>query len=778
MTIFDALLTESRGRRAAELRIRLNKADHRPRRLWLIEEKRLLSGTSLPFVWRFAHEPKEPQGVISALQSVGGPTLTVVAAPGVTLYLEGFPDQAWTPAPGLPVLNIYRVQDPAVLPRLATDVPATRMVGTYEVAEHPFVAELPGATMDDPPTSITMGGPSERHFIIEQLPGGAVIEHVASGDRWTITVPQLSRESRVAKDAQARYAFEIDLSGRPGDPQRPLLKIVTTPQAEVTLMESHVRLRIFGAETNARVGLSYWNLWEVDSIDQVPAQGSPIEPGPGWRWVDKVRRVPNSQEQSLALEQTVLDIAVGLVPVVGDAVDIAELLYGVATGQDKWGRPVTLKDLALLGLGAVLPFVASGAMRGARRLVQRFAEHADDASDLVRRVRAAGLSAEDVAVIQKIETLVKAGRQPPTELWDQALGILRRVPGSRPPLEFLLNADGSGFAQAELQTAYQRYTTRQAKQDKKAKGAAEWARSVTTGRPRQLLVALLGPDYARQLPQLGALPMNLLDIPRPAGLTDAVLATQKEAVSSNKRLWERLGELLAEPADPGAASLGLLRRQVSSGRFRILKGNVAEILSMDIQRAVLARIAQKHPTAVLVSGVRVRLMKNGKLTAAKLFSDNIIVVKKGNQLHVLAVFEVKSGFKGGGEAAEQIFEWIEKRMEDGSELVLSKGTTFTAASADPLKPGRTWTSKSELVYTWKPADAALPTVTGLGSRAERHLITAQGSSALGVDSGLQTAAEVSEHHLAQTSAELDYLCADILLGRSTSARQGALPVIP
>ncbi|MDH6439436.1 hypothetical protein M2158_007977 [Streptomyces sp. SAI-144] len=267
-------------------------------------------------------------------------------------------------------------------------------------------------------------------------------------------------------------------------------------------------------------------------------------------------------------------------------------------------------------------------------------------------------------------------------------------------------------------------------------------------------------------------PLNLLDIPRPADYTDEVLAAHRNTAQKSERLWERLGKLLAEPPHPGAASLGLLRRQVSAGRFRILKGNLAEIFSIPIQRAQLARIAKKHPTALLVSGVQVRLMRDGKLSQLKLFSDNIIIVKKGNRVQVLAVFEVKAGFKGGQEATEQIFEWIEGRFTDGSQLVLPKGSTFTSAS------GRPWTSKRELSFTWKPSDADVPTVTGLASAGERHLITARGSSALGVDSGMGVASTVTRHELSQTSAELDYLCGDILLGRPAPVKKGVLPAAP
>lgn len=781
MTIFDAVLTEIRGHRAAELKFRFNRFDFRPRCVLLIEEDRQVNATTLPFVWRFAHESTEHRGATAILKGEGAPVLTVVAAPGVSVQFEGFPSPFYVPGPGLPEVNIYRVQDPAVLPPLASDTPAVNLVGTYEVADRPFVVQIPGGAHQGQPTTTTMTLNPYKHFTVEQLPSGVAITQVFSGDQWTITVPPFTTDPRACEDARARYAFEIDLEGIPeatlSDLRRPILKIVSTPTVQVTLMQRSVSSRFFGVDLDSQAYrrraprlLAYHALWEVDNIHQVPPQGAPIEPSAGWR-PKQERRVPNPIEQALKREQTLFDLVVGFIPITGDAVDIAELVYGVVTGEDKWGNPLGQGDLALLGLAAVLPFVSGPAVRAMRGLVQRFAEHADEATELMQRVQQAGLSAEDLGVIRRFEAMIKAGRRPPSELWNQALVILQRIPGPRPTIDVLLNADRTGFAHTELQAAYQRYTDRVSRQNRglerlgqkpqPTRPPAEWASAVTRGRPRELFVTLLGPDYAKRLIAVDAPPRNLLDIPRPDDYSAELLAKHVETALRSERLWERLGRLLAEPLDPGAASLGLLRRQVSTGRFRILKGNLAEIFSVAIQRRELARIAKEHPTARLVSGVRVRLMRDGKPSSSVLFSDNIIIEMKGDRVEVLAVFEVKAGYKGGQEASEQIFEWIERRFTDGSQLVLPKGSTFTSAG------GRTWTSKRELSFTWKPEKPGVPTVTGLASAGERHLITARGSSALGVDSGLGVGSKVTRHLLPLTSAQLDYLCAYILLGRST-----------
>jgi hypothetical protein len=211
------------------------------------------------------------------------------------------------------------------------------------------------------------------------------------------------------------------------------------------------------------------------------------------------------------------------------------------------------------------------------------------------------LNAADRDVIQRVEALLKAGKHPPLELWNEALAILRRVPGNQPTVGVLLNAEATGFAHTELQAAYQRYVSMQGRRGVKPADAVEWARR-TRGRPRELLTALLGPGFDRRLTGVQARPLNLLDIPRPVAYTEKLLQAHREIALRSERLWERLGRLLDEPRQAGAVSLGVLRRQVSPGHFGIMKGNLAEIFSLPIQHAELTRIAKEHPGALLVSG--------------------------------------------------------------------------------------------------------------------------------------------------------------------------------
>jgi hypothetical protein len=753
VTIFNARMATYNKKRAAVLAFSRNRFDYVPRLVYLIEEVPEGRNAPLPFTWRFLNETQERRY----------PIITIVAARGVTIELEGF--APGFPEPGTPALDIYRIQDAALLPRLATDFSGTYLCGTIEVAENPVTLDVP--SVDDPGETLSLSLNPHQHFRVDRLPHGVSIFHFGTGHEWNITVPDLSGDRGSGRDARAAFAYEIDPSGIYGDLDRPMLKIVATPEATVTRQHHGLprpRGRSYTVETKSL--LQYWSVWEVRYLDQIVPQGLPIVPESDWKEIKTPRRVKSPEELAAELEGStgllVIDVAIGLIPVVGDAADISELVYGLITGEDRWGRPVSGTELAVMGLGAVLPFVSGSALRGGTRLIQRFGERATDAASLARRVKQAGLSRADVDAIERFEALVKAGRSVPMDLLSKATEVLRRVPTTPPSVEMFLNREATGFIHADLQEAYRRYVGSQRRQRRVPRPPAAWARTVTSGRPRALLEALLGPNYARRAVGETAPPINLVDVPRPFGYTDEMLERQRAvARSSGARLYERLSALVDEAADPGARALGLVRQRVLAGRFRIFKGNLAELFAEPLQRRELRRIAQTYPDAQLVSGVRVQLMQGNKLSPSKLFSDNLIVRQRQGRLEIRAVFEVKAGFRGGQEATEQIFEWIEGRLTEGSRLILHKGARM-------IRPnGSVRILKKDMTFTWFPGRADVPVVTGLAN-AERHLITARGSSLLGVDSAMGVPGTVRRHELEQSSAELDFLAAELLSGRETA----------
>jgi len=60
----------------------------------------------------------------------------------------------------------------------------------------------------------------------------------------------------------------------------------------------------------------------------------------------------------VALIEFILDLDVGLIPVVGEVVAVAEVIYAWQFGVDRWGRPVTNFQLAMMTLFALVPFVS------------------------------------------------------------------------------------------------------------------------------------------------------------------------------------------------------------------------------------------------------------------------------------------------------------------------------------------------------------------------------------------------------------------------------------
>jgi hypothetical protein len=140
-----------------------------------------------------------------------------------------------------------------------------------------------------------------------------------------------------------------------------------------------------------------------------------------------------------------------------------------------------------------------------------------------------------------------------------------------------------------------------------------------------------------------------------------------------------------------------------------------------------------------------------------LFSDNIIAVRNGTDLELRSLFEVKSGYQGGQEATSQIFDWIEDRITDGSQIVIP-------AIINPK--GEKEVLKTPLIFTYNPSKRGTPRVARLLS-ADRHIITASGVSHLGIDSSKQVAAKATRLELkigssGISSAMLDYLVGQVV----------------
>jgi hypothetical protein len=203
----------------------------------------------------------------------------------------------------------------------------------------------------------------------------------------------------------------------------------------------------------------------------------------------------------------------------------------------------------------------------------------------------------------------------------------------------------------------------------------------------------------------------LASIAQPAGLTGPALAQQLALLTSSSNLG-RLQRKLAHVWHQGLVEGG----QVGEWVMRNLTGNIGEIFADGYKEQVrVGRVTAGEAGATLHRDIRRIDAVTGQ---SKEFTDDIVGVVRDGNLHVLDVFEVKAGPRGGQEAATQLFEWMENTLQEGDRIVVG---------------GR--------AYVYNPRGTGPGRVVGLGS-ARRHIVTAKGAEAAGRHTADTIAAEV------------------------------------
>lgn len=207
--------------------------------------------------------------------------------------------------------------------------------------------------------------------------------------------------------------------------------------------------------------------------------------------------------------QMVADFAVGFLPVVGDLADIAEFGWAMYSGTDRWGRPVTYFDLAVMGACAALPIANSGLVRGAgRQLTNAFSAggttwstygkwlwgpHPRLADDAFEAAREAGRNRlADLSDAQKLD-VYRVLRQALSEATEDFAARL-----SNEPLDLAdLLTDQDEFWIGPLQWSYRRWKTANEGRLDDLSPLAYWEAS--RGRPKAMLQCLLGETPTEQL---------------------------------------------------------------------------------------------------------------------------------------------------------------------------------------------------------------------------------------------------------------------------------------
>ncbi|HAU1183778.1 TPA: hypothetical protein JBI17_13705 [Legionella pneumophila] len=691
------------------------------------------------------------------LEPVSGRTYAIfklIAGPGVSITLNGYPPGFYEPNSFYPMVEIIRVQDPELVPTIGTDFNTHQLLGEYQVNP----PEPPqGKDVGDLRKWYSYSIPPTDFFTLSPLNNGIIIRHHHSKQDLIITVPNHASDSEFSEflnqvdmlHSDAKFTFQINNGGGIGAKRGnkfnnlPILEVIKTPAVKIELAREPIHytpgnVLLGGKKTST--DMVFYEVYETDKIANVPNQGERFnEIKSYWQRLDP-KTIPISQPIVLSPELTAMDMAVRFVPALGDVIDIAEFFKGWYCGRDLYGRKLSSTEIAILGIGALLPFAASGTSKSASILQRSFGRRANKTMNLLGRIKKSGINNEDAKLIREAEKRIKKGL-PATALQIEELGrIYKKIKGEPPTIDQLLNVDGTGFTHCELQEAYRVYI----KGKTKPANPREWALGKTRNPEAiKLLKGFLGSDYIRRAKYNLRQPkqfINNFEVPRPIDLSEnEAIQLLSQFFSQPKKLTERLDDFFPsnfmgiEPKNV-LQTYRIRTPTISQGMFNILKGNLAEILSKKIKLKHLDEIRKTVPNAKLISGLKIQLMENGKLSPAKLFADDVIaVVEKGN-LRILKLYEVKSGYRGGMEATEQIFDWIEGRLPhaEGSRLLLPDGKFFI----------------------YDPGSIDKGRVIGLNN-APRCIITAKGASHLGVDSSMQVAARLERVELELTSEQME-----------------------
>lgn len=368
----------------------------------------------------------------------------------------------------------------------------------------------------------------------------------------------------------------------------------------------------------------------------------------------------------------------------------------------------------------------------------------------------------------------------------------------------VLSPDGNSILHAGLQTLYAAYR----KSSSTPRRAIEWLAMGHRGRRLSAILSVIGRNNWLRLRQglRSSTPVmiDLLSLPKPLRFFHNGQPTERfrqlQALLTNgdttRKLRDRLGNLF----DSASEARQILRtsREISLGYMNILKGNIAEILSIPRQLYVLSVYNRIYPgRAVLITDLRAQIGGSG---APRLFTDNIIgLVTEDGNLAVLHVFEIKSSLNGGVDGVHQVLRW-DDRIQEGVTLHLApdaklyrfgsgSGTTapmeitaerhirdvarsHSRSSHGAFTFGSQSTSSSRALQL-READRTVMASLNRGGLTQASIsntglsvsqLTPTDFSLAGLDSVSAFGPDIARMELDVTHEEIEYLAATILLG--------------
>ncbi|MBZ0316719.1 MAG: hypothetical protein K8L91_09890 [Anaerolineae bacterium] len=308
--------------------------------------------------------------------------IRIVAAPGVRIVYDNFPDASFLSLE-LPLVEVFRVQN----------------VNRVPPQGQPILPDQFQGPVGSRQSSLGVG--------IQAVERGNGVDLVFA--------PDMRRGLRVMVNSRSpddRFAYEIAYAPSDVLHRRPILRVVKTPDVVVTLL----------GLTHGEITRDFvWEVYQVPNAAQVPAQGTTLAP-----IGQRLTTLPAQTEFSP--EDQLLQFAIGLLPVVGELVAIAEFAYGAYMGRALFGGQRLDQDqIELLGLSAAMSVVSLGmsAVQGATQLARMVNRQPQELTAMARAL--AELGPAERQQVENMARRLQRGQPLNAEQQQQAQAILRRV---------------------------------------------------------------------------------------------------------------------------------------------------------------------------------------------------------------------------------------------------------------------------------------------------------------------------------------------------------------
>ncbi|PVH68744.1 hypothetical protein DL98DRAFT_542176 [Cadophora sp. DSE1049] len=714
----------------------------KPKVINLIVHHALPGFSRLPVAWEFIDAPL---GRITDIRGPRHTSIRIVAGPGVSIHLESWP----TVSVSGTLLDVYRVQDPEIIPPQASTIYSQHFAPTYEIGM--------SGVFPDPSVEVLPWQYRLDYFTVEPMATGTLIKHPHSTYSLAIEYPSMTTALYDTSNADSRFCYQVRtglgqsfleqmIVSNFGTPA--ICRVVKTPSVKVTLRGGPARIRASELGYKQTQFMIPFEVYEASDIERVPPPGSDLEVQSDWK----------DRTSSTVVDRDFLDddayfaarTFVSFLPVVGLIVDLAEFVLVMDTGKDFRGIEIGELEKSLMILGI---FVDIGPF-SPLALLRMFGRKIRDAIRLRNAIKAAGITPAERTIIKEAVEKLKKGAELTKQQVEVVTDVVKKLPDEPSSVEMLLNAEETGFTQVKLQEEFQ------------ANKIAETNVENAASSPRESIVAPTRESYRKTLMQINLLRaagvarqriQNVADIMSPIGYTNERLSSDLlYLLSHHVELSERLRPLMADlqSLDPIVAHLAT--RQVPMGRLGNIKGVIGELFALPTQLKILA---ERHSDSLLFTGIKIKLKKNARTS---LFADNIIVTWDGKDMQVKRVFEVKATRDGGADATEQIHHWITDRLHHGDEIIIPANSKYYDASGAELKVEKEIRLKFGIRLSEEERAAGFGLIMDLES-ADRTMIVSNGTSELGLDSKYTVPVNVERLDLPLTSHEFDYLSARWLM---------------